>query len=147
MKELFKGKPEHYLTTGKTIEVDSSLIRNVDTNMNTVKQREKIEAMKRAEARVAELEREHDEDQGVIRVWRRRTERADARVAELEAWVETAIRPHTNNQCDCVTSADCLPRMPAPYPTRFAHVPLLERFSSVLISSPCRESVRESARV
>jgi hypothetical protein len=70
MKELFKGKPEHYLTTGKTIEVDSSLIRNVDTNMNTVKQREKIEAMKRAEARVAELE---------------------ARVAKLKAGVQKAI--------------------------------------------------------
>lgn len=42
-------------------------------------------AAEAATSRVAELEAEHGEDQGVIRVWRGRTERAEARVAELEA--------------------------------------------------------------
>lgn len=46
----------------------------------------------KARARVAELEREHEEDQGVIRVWRGRTKRADARVAELEAGISTAMQ-------------------------------------------------------
>lgn len=42
-------------------------------------------AAEAATSRVAELEAERGEDQGVIRVWRGRTERAEARVAELEA--------------------------------------------------------------
>ena len=51
-----------------------------------------IERAQRAERRVAELEREHEEDQGVIRVWRGRTKRADARVAELEEGISTAMQ-------------------------------------------------------
>ena len=51
-----------------------------------------IERAQKAERRAAELEREHEEDQGVIRVWRGRTKRADARVAELEEGISTAMQ-------------------------------------------------------
>lgn len=37
-----------------------------------------LERVRKAEAKVADLQREHEEDQGVIRVWRGRTERAEA---------------------------------------------------------------------
>jgi uncharacterized protein YukE len=43
-----------------------------------------------ADATIAALQRELEEDQGVIRVWRGRAERADATIAELVAALETA---------------------------------------------------------
>jgi hypothetical protein len=42
----------------------------------------------KAEAKATDLQKEHDEDQGVIAVWRGRTERAEARVRELEGQIE-----------------------------------------------------------
>jgi len=63
--------------------------RNACTPPHTVRMPTETEILR---ARVAELEREHEEDQGVIRVWRGRTKRADARVAELEEGISTAMQ-------------------------------------------------------